>query len=169
MCKAKIYLFGWAKIGIQLWFVYQLKQIKNELIYKLVVVCLNMSKDLRKNLIAAILSPLIALPVLGFCYFYAGIENYTSVSSLISGVGFGVSIGVGSLFYFYPLMFIYGLPISLLLQKLNLFKLPVVLILSILPVFLLSLFSEFNRETLVLHLLVLSMGSTSWLIYNKLR
>ena len=133
------------------------------------MVFLNMSKDLRKNLIAAILSPLIALPILGFCYFYAGIENYTSVSSLISGVGFGVSIGMGSLFYFYPLMFIYGLPISLLLQKLNLFKLPVVLILSILPVFLLSLFSEFNRETLVLHLLVLSMGSTSWLIYNKLR
>ncbi|TMP84309.1 hypothetical protein CWB71_04800 [Pseudoalteromonas sp. S983] len=156
-------------MGIQLWFAYQLKQIKNELIYKLVVAFLNMSKDLRKNLIAAILSPLIALPVLGLCYFYAGIENYTSVSSLISGVGFGVSIGMGSLFYFYPLMFIYVLPISLLLQKLNLFKLPVVLILSILPVFLFSLFSEFNRETLVLHLLVLSIGLTSWLIYNKLR
>ncbi|BED90812.1 MULTISPECIES: hypothetical protein [unclassified Pseudoalteromonas] len=156
-------------MGIQLWFVYQLKQIKNELIYKHVVVFLNMPKDLRKNLIAAILSPLIVLPVLGFCYLYAGIENYTSVSSLISGVGFGISIGMGSLFYFYPLMFIYGLPISLLLQKLNLFKLPVVLILSILPVFLLSLFSEFNRETLVVHLLVLSIGLTSWLIYNKLK
>ena len=65
-----------------------------------------MTKDLRKNLIAAILSPLIALPVLGFCYFYAGLENYTSGSSFISGVGFGVTIGMGSLFFFYPLMFI---------------------------------------------------------------
>ncbi|WP_025563627.1 hypothetical protein [Psychromonas sp. SP041] len=128
-----------------------------------------MSNNLCKNLITAMISPLITLPVLGFCYFYAGIENYTSVRVLISDVSFGVSIGMGSLFYFYPLMFIYGLPISLLLQKLNLFKLPIVLILSILPVFLFSLLGEFNRAILVLHLLVLSIGLTSWFIYDKLR
>jgi hypothetical protein len=128
-----------------------------------------MSKDLRKDLIATILSPLIVLPVLGFCYFYTSIEDYTSVSALISGVSFGVSLGMGSLFYFYPLMFIYALPINLLLQKLNLYKLPIVLTLSILPVFLLSLLGEFNRVTLVLHLLVLSIGLTNWLIYKKLR
>lgn len=85
-----------------------------------------MSKVLRKNLIAAMVSPLIALPVFGLCYFYAGIENYTSVSALISKVNSGVVIGMGSLLYFYPLMLIYGLPVSLLLQKLNLYKLPIV-------------------------------------------
>ena len=100
---------------------------------------------------------------------YAGIEKYTSIDALISDVVFGVLIGMGSLFYFYFMMLVYGLPISLLLQKLNLFKLPVVLVVSILPVLFLNLFAQFNREIVVLYLLALSTGVTGWYIYNKVK
>lgn len=128
-----------------------------------------MLNSLRKSFVVFVISPLIILPVSGLCYFYAGIEKYTSIDALISDVVFGVLIGMGSLFYFYFMMLVYGLPISLLLQKLNLFKLPAVSVVSILPVLFLNLFAQFNREIVVLYLLALSTGVTGWYIYNKVK
>lgn len=128
-----------------------------------------MLNSLRKFFVVFIISPLSILPVCALCYLYAGIEKYTSIDALISDVVFGVLIGMGSLFYFYFMMLVYGLSISLLLQKLNLFKLPVVLVVSILPVLFLNLFAQFNREIVVLYLLALSTGVTGWYIYNKVK
>ena len=126
-----------------------------------------MSNSSRKNFVALIFSPLSVLPVFAVCYLYAGIEQYTTIDVLISDVVEGVLIGMGSLFYFYLIMLFYGLPVALLLQKLNAFKLPVVAVASILPVFLFNLLVQFNREILVLYLLSLSVGVTGWFIYNK--
>ncbi len=128
-----------------------------------------MSNNFHKNFVALIFSPLSVLPVFAICYLYAGLEQYSSISVLISDVLEGVIIGMGSLFYFYLLMLFYGLPIALLLQKLNVFKLPIVSVVSVLPVFLFNLLVQFNREILVLYLLSLSVGVTGWVIYNKVK
>ena len=92
----------------------------------------------KKNLAAGLIGPLGLYPAFFIAWVVLALvdtyEGRASLESASDGLLLFLGMATVGLIYAYPLTIVFGLPSAALLRKLNLFKLPIVLLVSLIPV-----------------------------------
>ncbi|MCC2608183.1 hypothetical protein [Planctobacterium marinum] len=124
----------------------------------------------RKNIRAVLIAPFSVFPAVFFLYlllfFYALATNEVVSSTDLVDVGVIVAF-VGWIFAV-VLTFIYGLPIALLLQRINKFKLSLLLPVSLFPTLTILLVTKAEFGVLFLYAYCsVIVAITYWFMFNK--
>ena len=130
-----------------------------------------MNPIVKKNIAAGLIGPLGLYPAFFIAWFFlAIIDAYEGRASFESaGDGLLLFLGMASvgLIYAYPLTILFGLPVAALLRKLNWFKLPFILLLSLVPVTILfGLFVPIFYGWLIYGYASLAVAFMCWVAYR---
>lgn len=80
-----------------------------------------------------LIGPLALFPACALLAIVSALFGYQPLKNYIDAILFSAAMVGGSLFYVYCALLVYGVPISILLKRFNIFNLPMVLLASVTP------------------------------------
>ncbi|WP_319557348.1 hypothetical protein [Thiomicrorhabdus sp.] len=125
----------------------------------------------KKNLAAGLIGPLGLYPAFFVAWVVLALldtyEGRASLESASDGLLLFLGMATVGLIYAYPLTIMFGLPSAAFLRKLNLFKLPIVLLISLIPVSILfGIFVPTFYGWLIYGYASLSVAFLCWLTFK---
>jgi hypothetical protein len=135
-----------------------------------------MKNVFKRNLASALIAPIALYPATFFAWFFLALldlidkkESVRSFGGATDGLELLFAIPTIGLIFAFPLTIIFGIPIALILQKLNIFKLPIILSLSLVPVTLLAVFISSFHGMSIFYYFSLAVAFSYWLVYERIK